>query len=161
MGRASNISWFIKPVTVLCTHLKKIGLVQINSPCGVVFGDIQAVHICPWKIISQCHVASGQNVRKWKYHVWTKYFDCMQIVPWRNILSWQNMFHGWYRSDCIWFFIHENQLYGVLNIIHCRIMRTYRVYQVKCSLKNQSISASKQNIFILKIVLKSFFFAVF
>ena len=37
----------------------------------------------------------------------------------------------------------------------------YRVYQVKCSLKNQFISASEQHIFILKTALKRFFIADF
>ena len=37
----------------------------------------------------------------------------------------------------------------------------YRVYHVNCSLKNRFISASVQNIFILKTVLKRPFIAVF
>ena len=39
--------------------------------------------------------------------------------------------------------------------------KCYRVYQVKCFLKNRFMSASMQNIFIPKIALKRFFIAVF
>ena len=68
----------------------------------------QSVHIRPWKIISRHNIASGPNIKKSKYNVWTKYFDWkqtllgsnLQIVPWRNIVSWRNIFHGRYWSDC-------------------------------------------------------------
>ena len=77
--------------------------------------DIQSVHIRPWKIISQHNIASGRNMKKSKYYVWTKYFDWrqtllgsnissghnLQIVLWRNIAPRLNIFHGRKWSDCI------------------------------------------------------------
>ena len=35
----------------------------------------QLVHIRSWKTISQHNIASGRNIRKSKYYIWTKYFD--------------------------------------------------------------------------------------
>ena len=51
----------------------------------------QAVHICPWKIVSQHNIASGQNIKKSKYYVWTKYFDWKQTLLGSSISSEHNL----------------------------------------------------------------------
>ena len=54
-------------------------------------GITQSVHIRPWKTISQHNIASGRNVKKTKYYIWTKYFDWKRTLLGSNISSGHNL----------------------------------------------------------------------
>ena len=86
------------------TRLRAIGLVLLLLTEGILSHihfltfvtskcPTQSVYIRPWKTISQHNIASGRNMKKSKYYVWTKYFDWKQTLLGSNISSGHNLQH--------------------------------------------------------------------
>ena len=90
-------------------------------------------------------------LKRWRDWSYSYKFRCEQAVQ-----SWRNKASSERRArKCL--LVTSNWTIGVWP----GIPLIYRVYQVNCSLKNRFFSASVQNIFLLKIVLKGYFIAVY